>query len=163
MAKLFYRYKFLIIILILIVFSYSSKLAILIFCIFFQTGSIIEIIKQVRKSKKIRNGPYTIGQLIEFRKIRGHEEDIHNYEGVIEFSLPGREEKYQKKYKFSTLTKPVLLKEYKIWVDKEDPNNSIVVDYFNSYWQFSIFFLFIIFLGLFYVDFILVRQLWEMR
>lgn len=135
------KYKILLAILLLVVFSFSTKLALLIFCIIFQIGSLIEIIKEVNKYKKTNKGKYAIGKLIEVRKIPGIENDVHNYEGTIEFFLPGEDKSCHVKYKFSSIIRPEATKKYRIWVDEKEPKNSVVFEYYGSYWKSSIFFL----------------------
>ncbi len=159
MIKLIYKYKILLAVLIVLLYSINSTIALLCFCILFQAGSILEIIKQIKLSKTVRSGKYVTGNLIEVRKIIGNENDVHNYEGTIEFYFPDNKNTYQLKHKFSSLSTPNHSKEYKIWVDENDPNSSIVLDYFNQYWKFSVLILCFITVGLFVVDFILLKKL----
>ena len=83
-----------IIIIIVLLYSVNPAKALLCFCILFQTGSIVEIRKQIRVSKKVRSGKYMTGNLTEVRKISGSENEVHNYEVTIEFSFPDNGNKY---------------------------------------------------------------------
>lgn len=147
------------IIIVMIVCSLNGTVAMLCFCILFQVGATLAIIKQIKLSNKIKNGKYVTGNLIEVRKILGSENEVHNYEGTIEFYFPENKNKYLLKHKFSSLVKPNTLKEYKIWVNEENPNDSIVLDFFNQYWKFSIAVFSLIVTGLFVVDYLLLQKL----
>lgn len=162
MIKLIYKFKIVFAIIIVLLYSVNPAIALLCFCILFQAGSIMEIIKQVKLSKKVRSGKYITGNLTEVRKILGSENEVHNYEGIIEFYFPDNGNKYLLRHKFSSLSKPNIPKYYKIWIDEKNPNSSIVLDYFNHYWKFSVSVLCLITIGLFIVDFILLKkmQLW---
>lgn len=159
MIKFIYKFKILLAILIVLLYSINPAIALLCFCILFQIGSIVEIIKQIKLSKKVRSGKYKIGNLTEVRKILGSENEVHKYEGTIEFYFPDKENKYLLKHKFSSLSKPIISKEYKIWVDEKNPNSSVVLDYFNHYWKFSVTVLFLITIGLFIADFLLLKKI----
>jgi hypothetical protein len=115
--------------------------------------------KAIKQKEKAKNGSYAIGKIIDVRKILGNEDDTHNYEGTIEFSMPPRENTYQVKYKFSSLRRPNLGMNYKIWVDEKEPGNSIVVNNFGNYWRYSIAFFIVLITGLFVVDFILLKRI----
>lgn len=157
MIKSIYKFKILFAVVMVLLYSVNSTLALLCFCVFFQTASILEIIKQIKLSKKTGSGKYVTGNLIEARKILGSENEVHNYEGTIEFYVHGN--KYLLKHKFSTLVKPNTLKEYKIWVNEESPTDSIVLDSFNQYWKFSIVVFCLLVIGLLIVDFLLLQKL----
>jgi len=163
MMNSIYKPKFFLAIIIIIVLLYSVNpaIALLCFCILFQTGAIVEITKQIRVSKKVRSGKCMTGNLTEVRKILGNENEIHNYEGIIEFHFPDNGNKYLLKHKFSSLSKPNISKEYKIWIDEKNPKGSVVLDYFNQYWKFSVFILSLITIGLFIVDFILLKKIFS--
>lgn len=159
MIKFIYKFKILLAILIVLLYSINPAIALLCFCILFQIGSIVEIIKQIKLSKKVRSGKYMIGNLTEVRKILGSENEVHNYEGTIEFYFPDKGNKYLLKHKFSSLSKPNISKEYKIWIDEKNPNSSVVLDYFNHYWKFSVTVLCLITIGLFIADFLLLKKI----
>lgn len=159
MIKFVYKFKILLAILIVLLYSINPAIALLCFCILFQIASAVEIIKQIRLSKKVGSGNYTIGNLTEVRKILGSENEVHNYEGTIEFYFPDNGNKYLLKHKFSSLSKPNTSKEYKIWVDEKNPSSSVVLDYFNHYWKFSVSVLCLVTIGLFIVDFILLKKI----
>jgi hypothetical protein len=120
---------------------------------------MFEIIRQIKLSKKVMSGKHVIGNLTEVRKIFGNENEVHNYEGTIEFYYPDKGIKYLLKHKFSSLTKPNISKEYKIWIDEKNPNSSVVLDYFNTYWKFSLTVLCLITFGLFISDFLLLKKI----
>lgn len=122
------------VILIMLLFSFFS-IELLIFCILFQIESVIEIIRQKQK-KKVKNGNYSLVKLIAVRKILGNEDDIRNYEGTIEFDIPIEKYTFQLKHKFSSLKRPDLGIPYKIWVDGNEPCNSVVLNDFGSYWRY---------------------------
>lgn len=163
MMKSIHKSKFFLAIIIIIVLLYSVNpaIALLCFCILFQIVSIVEITKQIRVSKKVKSGKYMTGNLTEVRKIAGNENEVHNYEGTVEFYFPDNGNKYLLKHKFSSLSKPNITKEYKIWIDEKNPKGSIVLDYFNQYWKFSVFVLSLITIGLFIVEFILLRKIFS--
>ena len=158
MINFIYKFKFLLAILIVILYSINPAIALLCFCFLFQIGSIVEIINQIKLSKKVKSGKYIVGNLTEVRNILGSENEVHNYEGTIEFYFPDKGNKYLLKHKFSSLSKPNISKEYKIWVDEKNPNSSIVFDYFNHYWKFSATILFLITIVLFIADFLLLKK-----
>ena len=160
MRYFFVKYKILSGVLILtVLYSINSTIALLSFCIFFQIGATLEILKQIKLSKKLNKEESVPGHLIEVRKILGNEYDVHNYEGIIEFSLPNSASKYCVKHKFSSLFKPDILKKYKVCVDQQNPGNSIVLDSLNGYWKFSISMLLMIAIALFVLDLFLLKQL----
>lgn len=158
MIKFFYKYKLLAAVSLILLYSFNQSIGLLVFCILFQLGSIVEIIKQLKKAKKVNSGRYAVGHIVAMRKILGNEDDVHNYEGTIEFNFLDNTI-YQIKHKFSSLFKPDTSREYKIWLNEENPENSMVVDYFNYYWKFSIIILSIVFFILFIADFILIKRL----
>jgi hypothetical protein len=142
-------------------YSFNPTISILASCIFFQIVCTQGIIKQMNLYKNIQknNNKYVNGYLTEVRKISRHEDEVHNYEGIIEFYFPNIESKHKIKHKFSSFSKPDIPKEYKICINEKNPSTSIVLDYFSHYWKFSVFALSCTIVGLLVVNFFLIKKL----
>lgn len=129
------------------------------FLVAVQIASIVAITKGVKLYFNTRKGTYVFGKVIEVRKILSSREAGDNYEGIVEFNWPDENERYLIKHNFSSLIEPEIGKEYKIWVDCEKPLNSVIVDTFKAGWWYSLFVFIILFLAIFYIDFIYIKRL----
>lgn len=154
MMRTYKKYKIVIVAaLLLLIYSFNPHLAMLCFCVLFQALLIIEIVKEIKAFQKVRNGVFVDASLTSFRKIKGYEDDVHNYEGELEFFWPNESSKYQIQHKFSSLSAPNLFKKFVIAVNTNNPVKSTVVSRFNINWKLSVFFFLIVFIGLFFIDF----------
>ena len=138
----------------------SHHLPFLCFTLFWQVMSVKEIIKFLRLYKKTQTGTYVTGQVSEVRKIPAIEEAGHNYEYTIKYHWPLPENEYLLKHQFSYFGEPVIGKEFKIWVDQDSPDRSILIASFEESWG-SVVIHGLVSFGCLYPDWIWIKQLYK--
>ncbi len=139
------------------IYYLNKNLALLFFNFFWQGLIIVSIIKGARAFVKTRKGPYAKGKLISFKRVDDMETN-HRYEGIIEFCWPRESDKYQLNRSLVSIEEE---KEYKIWVNKQAPEESVVMSKLDTNWYFSMILFSLIFLGLLYVDYILIMKMFR--
>ncbi len=154
MKKLRVRPFVIIVSIIMLAAFFNYNLGMLCFCLFFQTVSIIGVVGLINSKRKFNKAPVVDASLIDFRSIKGYEDEAHNYEGSLEFFWPNSDRKYIIKHKFSSLTRPGLNKAFKIAIDVSDPSNSIAKEELGWYLYFRMGFYICISLSLIYVEYI---------
>lgn len=136
---------------------YDFNISLLLFFISFQVISFLAIVNNLKTYLKTRKGIYVKGVIKEVRKIKGEENSSDNYEYLLEYSYPTKENKFFLLHRDNSI-KPST-KDYNIWINENKVENSVVVDAFNPYWIYTLLFYSAIIIGLFFADIFLIRAI----
>lgn len=153
------RRVIIILVFLLIVFITIPRAFNLALVVVFQTVLLLYLLSSWKKFKKTRQGKFATATAIDCLKITGIGDDLHNYELVLEFPLPDANYSCQIKYQIPSYSKPKLGKQYKVWLDEDDPQESIVMHQFGFFWVVNKVVIIVVFLGLFVIDYFLFNQI----
>jgi|GEM_PF-2189239 len=140
----------------IVYYAIGTHAAMLCFVLFWQAISIRTIAKNLKLFQKSRSGIYVKGKLIKYDKLCIATERSFDYIGIIEFYWPANESKYQLEHGLRSIEEN---KEYTIWINASSPEKSIVVDQFERSWWGALIFLGLVTVGLFAVDYFLVKKI----
>lgn len=140
----------------IVYYAAGTHAAMLCFVLFWQIVSIRGIIKSVQSLQKSRRGVYAEGKLVRYDKLPNAEESTFTYIGIIEFYWPTNESSHQIEHGLRFIDEN---KQYTIWVNTNSPEKSIVVDQFGRSWWGTLIVFVLITLGLFVVDYFLIKQI----
>ncbi len=129
----------------------SKNLAFLLFNLFWQAIVGNSLISNLKTYLNTRKGPLAKGKLLSFIQEANKE-----FEVTVEFSWPTETHTYQI---IRTVRDVRVDEEFRIWVDKSEPEESVIVKKIDSYWYVSIVGLSFVQAALLYIDYVLILRM----
>ncbi len=146
----------LIVVLGLVFFFFGENAGMLVFNIFWQIMVAIALVDAFKVNRVIKKGIAAKGTLVKFEKRNESGDDDFFYQGDVEFYFPERGSSYVVSGRLAKVDES---KEYVVYVNEANPSKSVIADSIKGNRGSSGLILYIIFILLFYVDYILIRKL----